>query len=228
MMNDDQLRALRAAPPQRSEDPASEAQERYIAILVEDREVPPPWLQRIKDVKEAEVLTKPLASKIITALRSLPKKNQVPSPSFQGTREEPFPTHRDVPAGRYAIQTGATEEHLTFYRVKRPYKERPEVFYVCVIAGPQEIQKSYHDARRIVKDIYRAGAADAAVRYGHKVGRCFECHTRLTNRLSRRLGTGPICGGRLYSDWEERVDSARRQLIAEGFDPTENVRGEHE
>lgn len=226
MMNDDQLRALREAPPQRNEEMATDPQERYIGILIEDRDVPESWLLRIKELKESGLLTKPKASQVIVALKTIPKREATCErlPAYLAdNREAAKPGPEDVPAGRYAIQTGEDENDLTFYRVKRPYKDKPWVCYVDLIAGPNTYPRPFKEVNQILKNIYRAGAANAAILYGRKVGRCSVCHTQITNRVSRELGIGPVCGGRFFSDWEDRVNNARRTLVGRGLNPDENV-----
>lgn len=222
MIDDDRLRALRQLkkpdPPVR----ASDAQKRYIAILIEGREVPRPWVERIKMYEEQEHgILKDKASEIIGALKGLPKKND--PKAILEDRESLFPTHEDVPAGRYAIQTGDGGNDLTFYHVRRPYKDRLHIFFVAIIGGPNRYPVSHQQARAIIKNIYRIGAGDAAIRYGREVKRCSVCHTQITNRVSRELGIGPVCGGRFFPDWQERVNTVRRELDALGFDPEENV-----
>lgn len=221
MIDDDKLRALRQTKPIEI-DKATDAQKRYIAILIEDREVPRAWLERIKAYEEQEHgILKGTASEIIGALKGRPKK---PNPkAIQGDRDSLFPTHKDVPAGRYAIQTGDQENDLTFYYVKRPYIDRLHIFFVEIIAGPNKYRQDHQRARAIIKDIYRAGAGEAAIRYGREVKRCSVCHTQITNRVSRELGIGPVCGGRFFPDWQERVNKVRSDLLASGLDPNENV-----
>jgi hypothetical protein len=220
MITDDQLKKLRQTPPQWTEDKASDAQIGYVKLLVEDREVPEPWLLRIKELHEKEGgLTKGEASNIIGSLKSLPKKPQTDD------RTKNNPTLKDVPVGRYAIH-GDDEDDIKFFRVKDVrggYGKDGGYRLLLRIAGPNEHPIRMHETKDIVKSIIRFGIGNAAALYGNKVGKCSKCHTRITNRISRRLGIGPVCGGHYYEDWDERVNTARTELRALGLDPNENV-----
>lgn len=222
MISDDRLRAMRQAPQDDGPIQATDPQKRYIIALIEGREVPKAWLERIKEYEsQPHGILKGTASDIIVALKKLPYKQD--KRAVAGDRTKNNPSHEDVPAGRYAIQTGDDENDLTFYRVKRPYKNRPEVFFIDIIAGPNSHPQTFGRAQKILKDIYRLGAGDAAILYGQRIGRCSVCHTQITNRVSRELGIGPVCGGRFFPDWKERVNTARTSLIEQGLNPDENV-----
>lgn len=223
MVSDEQLKAARQPqeepPPKWTTDPASERQVNYITGLVRSRQVSESWLVRIKELTERG-LTKGDAGKIIQALK--------PLPVIVGKDDtaKNNPTIQDVPPGRYALQTGPDENDLSFYRViERDDKEHTGRKYriMVQIAGPNETMLKYGQANDIARKIIRAGLGDAAALYGHKVGRCAICHTRITNRVSRELGIGPVCGGRVYEDWEVRVDTAWNKLQMQGLDPRENV-----
>lgn len=225
MISDDQLRALRQqAPPPSQKPAATAAQLRFLIILIEERVVPEPWLLHIKVIEESGEMTKRKASEVITKLRALPWKPKDPANPPRGLTERSHSkiTREDVPTGRYCIQTGLDEEDLSFYRIK--WGKMTNVIWISRIGGPNEYPiRSPDEKAKILKDIYRNGAAEAATRYGFKVGRCSVCHTRITNRLSRSLGVGPVCGGRFFSDWKERVNKVRSELVAQGLDPNENI-----
>lgn len=222
MISDDELKKLRKAPdpdaPAWTRDPATDKQLGYIKGLVEDRDIPETTLLGIKASLE-EGLTKGRAGEIISELKNLPVKPN------RDDRSKNDPKVQDIPPGRYAVQTGEHENDLTFYRVKR--KERGEVKekVILIIAGPTEhFLGSYSkQAKAAAKNIVRAGIGDSAVLYGRTIGRCSQCNTQITNRISRELGIGPICGGRVYDDWDSRVASVRESLLARGLDPTESV-----
>jgi hypothetical protein len=221
MISDEQLKAMRQEPTW-VQDPATQPQVNYIKRLVEDRAVPEEILLKIKGYVEAEGgLKKGKAGEIINVLKQLPIMR-----AHGEDRSKNRPTVLDIPAGRYAVQTGDEEEDLSFYRVKDvrggPDKEGGYRF-IAQIAGPNEHPLKRDAAREAAKAIVRAGIGDSAVLYGRKVGRCSQCHTRITNRVSRELGIGPVCGGRVYDDWEERVNTARTAIILRGQDPNENV-----
>jgi hypothetical protein len=222
MISDDQLKKLRQDPkaevPSWTLDPATDKQANYIKALIEDRDVPESWLLEIKRLVE-EGLKKGKAGEIISALKTRPI-------TVRDDRSINRPTLRDLPPGRYAVQTGDEENDLTFYRVveRHDINNRERKYKIMlVVAGPREHYISGPPMYAAVKRIVRAGVGDSATLYGKTIGRCSICHTQITNRLSRELGIGPVCGGRVYDDWDSRVTAARDGLLMRGLDPTENV-----
>jgi hypothetical protein len=221
VVSDEQLRAARQVPeqppPAWTLEPASARQMNYIEGLVRTRQIPQNWLLRIKELTERG-LTKGDAGKIIQAVKPLPIL-----PGADDTAKN-SPTLQDVPPGRYCVQTGPEENDLSFYRIKELPADSGGTYKIILqIAGPQEHMLKGQAAKDAAKRIVRAGIGDSAALYGHKVGRCAICHTRITNRVSRELGIGPVCGGRVYEDWETRVDRAWASLQDRGLDPRENV-----
>jgi hypothetical protein len=218
MMNDEQLRALREPPPTVQEEAASEPQLNYIRILVEDRMVPKHWLLQLQKYAE-EGMTKPKAGEIIGKLKSLPRAPQAHD-DREGSPTQVTP--KSLPSGRYAVElkpVGDEDNDIAFYRVK--WNKTETRYWVSQIVGPNE--RPVEHPRNIIKQIIRQGVGNCAALYGFKIGKCSICHTRITNRLSRALGIGPICGGRVFEDWEERVNTTRQALIERGLDPTENI-----
>jgi hypothetical protein len=225
VVSDKALKAARSQNelPAWTQDPATERQVGYLTSLVRSREVPEATLLIIKALTEAG-LKKGDAGRLISELKSLPLK------PMQDDRNIDRPTLNDVPPGRYAVQTGPDENDISFFRVKeRKYQKRghgrkaKSWKTLFRIAGPNEYILNGEQLQATVKLIVRFGIGDAAALYGHKVGRCSICHTRITNRLSRELGIGPVCIRRVYGDWEERVNTARQSLRARGLDPDERV-----
>jgi len=221
MVTDEQLKALRSEkPPEElpawTQHPATKPQIAYIKGLVEDREVPEAWLLKIKEMTEAG-LKKGDAGNIIKALKARPFKPDADDRSINK------PTIENVPPGRYAVQTGQDANDISYYRVKEVGQDT-KYRIILQIAGPSEHLLKGQEAKDAIKSIIRFGLGDAAVMYGKTIGRCSQCNTRITNRLSRELGIGPICGGRVYGEgWERRVNSARSALQARGLDPAENI-----
>jgi hypothetical protein len=78
-------------------------------------------------------------------------------------------------------------------------------------------------ATAVLKNIMDAGVREAAIRYGHEIGVCSRCGRRLTNRISRELGIGPVCGGRYWEDFGEQVSAARQRIVDRGEDPDEEM-----
>jgi hypothetical protein len=217
VVSDEQLRLLRSEKPSDelpawTKDPATPPQIGYIKGLVESRDIPESWLLRIKELTEAG-LTKGDAGKIISALKGRPL---LPG---QDDRSKNNPTVEDIPPGRYAVPNEHSDNDIAFYRI-RENKERKNK-YVVQIIGPNETYLGR--APDVVKKIVRYGIGNAAVLYGRTIGRCSQCNTRITNRISRELGIGPVCGGRVYDDWGSRVANAETALRLRGLDPRENV-----
>jgi hypothetical protein len=127
-----------------------------------------------------------------------------------------------VPAGRYAIENDDGE--LRFYQVWRP-KKNQNVFRVYVMFGPSQAPLHRNAANGVVRKIFNAGVRECAIRFGNEIGACSNCGRRLTNRISRELGIGPICGGRMWGedDWKAEVTTARQSIIDRGEDPEEEL-----
>lgn len=134
------------------------------------------------------------------------------------------PTPEELPAGRYAVDNADGE--LRFYHVWRGTR-RPEYVKLYLQHGQDSTEVPFKAALTILQKIIDAGAYDCAVKYGTEIGACSVCNRRLTNRLSRELGIGPICGGRYWEDDEghfsDLKESAREAIIARGEDPAGNV-----
>lgn len=150
-------------------------------------------------------------SGVIEALKSLPRKSDA-------RRAEDLP---DVPAGRYAVDDA--EGELRFYRVAR--SKRTGRYWIYVQHGPDESEIPFNRATyfsilgKIADD-----PAGAMQRYGFEIGSCGKCGLRLTNRISRELGIGPICGGRMFEgDWRDMERRARQAIVDRGEDPDEEV-----
>lgn len=161
------------------------------------------------------------ASRLIDALKALPYKGPT-SQRDSGTPREPLP---DVPAGRYAVtgEDGTTD----FYKVDRPSKGKWAGYtFVQLQLGPAFQRLDYSHSRTILQKIVDAGPREAAIRYGREIGACSVCGTDLTNKLSRELGIGPVCGGRYYADeseWARVKDEARQVIRGRGEDPADSI-----
>jgi hypothetical protein len=223
MISDEQLKALRQAQrpeqqPAWMQDEATPRQVSYLTGLVESRDAPVELLEDIKRATE-QGLKKGEAGTFISALKQLPVK------PGHDDRSKNNPQLRDIPPGRYAVP-GAEEGDIHFFRVKDVrggYEKEGGYRIILRIAGPNEHALSGQVARDAVKAIHRRGLGHSAVLYGRTIGRCSQCNTQITNRLSRELGIGPICGGRVYNDWETRRNRAETAILARGEDPRENV-----
>lgn len=156
-------------------------------------------------------------------LRGIPS-NPTEGPEEVSPVESVDRTLPPVPAGRYAVESEAGE--LTFYRVKRARKG-PHT-WIFLKHGPteSEVPFSWKGYRTILQSIVDADPFEAALRYGRELKCCSVCALDLTNRLSRELGIGPVCGGRYFEEpgeWVRVKKAARESIRARGEDPEENV-----
>jgi hypothetical protein len=189
---------------------ASEAQLNFIRSLIDQRDLTrltheqQDWL-KAGDFSKA---SKRKASTIIDELLTLPVI------AIGGTFT--------VPAGRYAVENA--EGELRFYHVWRG-KKNPNVVRLYVAHGPYESDLSNPKTMKAILDkIEAAGIRECAIRYGNEIGACSNCGRRLTNRISRELGIGPICGGRMFGDgFKDEVRAARERIVERGEDPEEEV-----
>lgn len=125
----------------------------------------------------------------------------------------------DVPAGRYAVE--GDDGELKFYRVDRPTEGRWAGYTFVKVQAGDEFHRL--PSRRTEEGVLAKIAADpkaAAVAYGKAIGRCSSCGRTLTNNISRELGIGPVCGGRVFGDeFSTEVRAARESLRERGVDP---------
>lgn len=159
----------------------------------------------------------------IDKLKVLPRKGARPkdgSPSVVGH----LPTAEELPTGRYAIENA--EGELRFYRLWRGTRN-PDYVEIHVQHGPEEskVPWSIQGYRTLMQSIIDAGAFECARRYAWEIGDCSICGLRLTNKLSRELGIGPVCGGRFFDpgEWRGRKADARKTIRDRGEDPNETV-----
>lgn len=207
----------------------TDKQRNFITNLLTQREVPAHVTRTLNDVP-VEALSKQSASEIIGELLNAPEKAKEQQmrigEAVRGAKDDlkannyGIPSGEDLPSGRYAIDNADGE--LTFYRVWRGTRN-PDYVKLYVLHGPDESEVPFKSMVTILKKIAENPGA-AAVRYGHEIGACSQCGLRLTNRVSRALGIGPICGGHFYGEeFKSVVHGAREQIRAAGLDPDGNV-----
>jgi uncharacterized protein DUF6011 len=195
----------------------SEKQFNWIKDMLLKKELPDyverscQW-QRLPSISRAE------ASQWIDQLKPLPwnKKNI-------GSRQQGVdpPSIEALPRGRYAIENDKGE--LCFYNVWRGDR-RPDYVKVYLQHGPDDSEVPFIAAMSICHKIVKAGPMVCAQRYGKEIGSCYRCGLRLTNRLSRELGIGPVCGGRDFGDQFKVIkEEATTRLREQGLDPSETV-----
>jgi hypothetical protein len=166
---------------------ATEAQLGFIQSLVRERdtdrltELQRTWL----DTKLSQtVLNRGQASRIISALKKLPKIEQAVNITTHG-----------VPNGRYAVEHGGT---LKFFRVNTPTEGKWAGMTFVDVQASDELH-GIRD-RKYRNEVLVAIARDpkaAMLRYGQELGHCGHCGRTLTNELSREIGIGPICRGKM-------------------------------
>jgi hypothetical protein len=168
-------------------------------------------------------LSKRDASRWIEKLLSypmLPAERQV----RRGGEARIVPSADELPDGRYAVENNDGE--LRFYRLWRGTRN-PNFVKLYISHGPDDSEIPFRSALSIMDKIMEAGPLSAARRYGAEIGACSKCGRRLTNRISRLLKIGPVCGGRYFSEddyqWKGLVDAARTRLAESGLDPAGNV-----
>jgi phosphoglycolate phosphatase-like HAD superfamily hydrolase len=126
-----------------------------------------------------------------------------------------------VPAGRYAVEAESGE--LRFYKV---WVSRDGArLNLYVEHGPDESDlRMQKTVLAILNKIKKAGIRECAIRYGMEIGSCSNCGARLTNRISRELGIGPVCGGRMFGDdFKLEVKAVKADLTKRGIDWREAV-----
>jgi hypothetical protein len=215
--------------------PATDAQVNFLRTLVRDRAISDEAREHAEQriarwdawVTRGRIgdfgLSKSVASAAISKCKEHPFRSQTapvaPAVSEQPRREVPSP--EQLPAGRYAIENA--EGELRFYHVWRG-TERPTFVKLYVEHGPDSSEVPFKSALSILARL-AADPATAARRYGAEIGSCSVCSRRLTNRLSRLLSIGPVCGGRFYveDDWSAIKESGRERLRAAGLDPKGEV-----
>lgn len=90
--------------------------------------------------------------------------------------------------GRYAVNLPASDK-LRFFIVRK-------VGGLVEQAGPSYYRTS-HRVRQAAFEEIRKAPEEAMARYGRELGYCGKCGRELTDPLSRELGIGPKCGGRV-------------------------------
>jgi hypothetical protein len=171
-------------------------------------------LERMK--AKAATLSKREASEWISRLTALPHK---PKAQRQDTNVP------DVPNGRYALEDPEDALNpIKFYKVNHGKAGgRWEGFVFVDRFVSDETYPVKGHARIAVLEAIAANPLEAAQRFGREENACCICGRRLTRRLSRYLGIGPVCGGR--NEWvdSDMIASAREELRAQGLDPDEEV-----
>lgn len=212
-------------------DKATERQVSFIRSLLDERDLfaSPKWFDAVNAMDHEEYaahlarvkadvvnLTKKQASAYITALMALPKQPK----AKRDDTDVPA-----VPAGRYALEDPSDDLNpIKFYKVNHGKAGGRWEGFIFVDRFVSDETFPVKGSQRVA--VLKAIAADplaAAQLFGREERACCKCGRRLTRRLSRHLGIGPVCGQR--NGWfdGDMIASARRELEAMGLDPDEEV-----
>jgi len=140
------------------------------------------WLdERLGLTEEDTKLTRSQASRIIDAMKLLPKVKVIAA--------DQWPT---VPRGRYAVEN--EEGRLMFYHVDRPSVGKWSGFTFLSVRASDELHPIRNkEAKKLIMDRIAEDPKAAGLRFGREIGRCCICGRTLTDETSRARGIGPIC-----------------------------------
>lgn len=167
---------------------ASEAQIDFIQTLCRERDteqlsgVQRDWLDQFDFAK----LNRKQASLVIDGLKVLPKaqRQQVIDRSV-------------VPSGRYAVIDPA-DEVLKFYKVDNVTEGRwAGRTFLSIQASDELYAVKNAQTRTAILVRIAEDPKEAMLLYGKELGHCGHCRRTLTNEVSRELGIGPICRGKM-------------------------------
>jgi hypothetical protein len=186
---------------------------------------------------ERDGVTKKRATTLIDRLLQQRKKPRDAQAEVLGPN---VPGPDKLPSGHYAIKKpcscpgGARPDtgvhvpscdggQIRFYHVWR-MPSNPAFVKLYIAHGDSDSEIPLKSARPIL-DAIAADPMAAAELYGDQIGSCSQCERRLTNRVSRLLRIGPVCGGHLCDPdiWKERVARAKQALRDAGLDPSADV-----
>lgn len=195
----------------------SQKQRDYIMGLIDKKEMTAEQRQWVLDnIDTMSPGREGQASRVIGRLLKLPDKPRTHHAHTGQPEGDTF-----VPAGRYAVEN--EDDELRFYLVWRP-KDNENFVCLYVLHGPDQTRIKGKAIWTILRKIVEAGIEEAAIRFGREIGSCSQCGRRLTNRISRELGIGPVCGGRMFGDeFGEKVSTARQAIIDRGENPDEDI-----
>lgn len=234
---------------------ASNRQLNYLTALLQQREMPEAARDSLSARVGAQInlneefgdccaplnrpgITKRRASEFIKRMLKQPHRCDKPTKASSD-----LPSPEVLPAGHYAVKVpcscpgGARPEggvhipscnggQLRFYHLKRGTRN-PRRFWLYIEHGPDETEIPFQAAKTILGQIVfgPGGPLGAARLYGRQIGSCGKCKTRLTNRVSRLLDIGPICGGHMCDPeiWADMKRRAREALVEAGLDPDSDV-----
>jgi hypothetical protein len=171
---------------------ATEPQQNYINTLLEQREVPDTWRDRIAAYRTAG-LDSTKASEIIDRLKGLPwRERSIPAQRVPQAESVAPAVTVDIPAGYYALGDKTDPRR---YRIDRPDTGRwaGRVF----VAWMNEHGSWIKVFDRTQRDVILAGIAEDVDRaqrlFAEVTGCCWACNTDLTDPISVYNAIGPTC-----------------------------------
>ena len=150
---------------------ATEKQVRFIARLVEEREIPPTGTARLLLEMWEFDKTRETATVLIDALMALPRVEKAPAPS-----------------GLHVLD-GEVYRVVVSRDSGRPYALR-------LVEAPGAFEYAPGAVRRLSEDTMMT--LDEARDYGVRYGVCAACGRTLTNPESIEYGIGPVCRTRYW------------------------------
>lgn len=215
---------------------ATAAQVKFLRSLIDERDLlaSPKWFDAVNAMDAEEYaahltrfkdsvanLSKGDASRWIKRLLALPM-----APKAQRADTD-VP---QVPAGRYALEDPSDELNpVKFYKVNHGKAGGRWEGFIFVDRFVSDETFPIKGSQRVhILKVIAANPLEAAQRFGREENRCCKCGKRLTRRLSRHMGIGPVCGQR--NGWFEDgfVERAREEIRAQGFDPNELMEADPE
>lgn len=179
---------------------ATEAQERFVRILLEERD----WDDRIhpqsangeaiSDLGNGETISFSAARTLIELLKTFPKAQDLTTPVVPSAKpSQPWKLlAEEVPAGNYCVEAEDGKRH--FYRVSVSDKG----FYKLQERASEELH--FIPLGRyagILKTIVEEGVEKARLAYSTHMKRCWKCGIKLTDNTGNPYysqGLGPDCG----------------------------------
>jgi hypothetical protein len=167
----------------------------YLSVPFEDKELAKPygarwdkdqreWWVSKEDFREYQEELRPWIKREVTVTTPSAKT----ASSFEWTREA-------LPEGYYALlQDGAWK----FYRVSwgKPETRWGNHVFLEVQASDELYPIRNHSTKSEILSRIQADPKQAALQYGHQIGRCSVCNRTLTDENSIAAGIGPICAGK--------------------------------
>jgi len=210
---------------------ASQKQLNYIRDLSQKKDLSSLAPEQVASLEQPEEFWQEETTRLSfdKAKRMLDKMIPLPNKPRETIVKEGIETSTDLsglPPGRYALPkagTGLEDNELRFYQCWESRDKAAKRIYVMF--GPYESKLPVDAQIKIAKMIIKAGIRECAIRYGMEIGECSNCGRRLTNRISRELSIGPICGGRMFGEqeWKAEVKAKRAEIRARGEDPDEEL-----